>query len=78
MTCKRCGECCKFGLLKDGNLQHIANSLHLSLEDFSKYFSYRPTQKNDYCIHYDIDNKLCKIYDNRPQVCRDFFCEDAR
>ena len=30
------------------------------------------------CPNWDEETHLCGDYENRPQVCRDFLCEDAR
>lgn len=31
-------------------------------------------EKNGYCTHNDPDKKCCKIYDNRPSVCKKYSC----
>lgn len=30
--------------------------------------------ENGYCIHFDRQTELCKIWQTRPQVCREYTC----
>jgi hypothetical protein len=30
--------------------------------------------QDGYCIHFDRDTELCKIWHERPQVCREYTC----
>lgn len=58
MSCKKCGLCCKNMYLYD----KIMISLHTKSFMFSKD-----------CKFLNKDN-TCKIYNNRPKLCRDWKC----
>lgn len=70
--CQRCGKCCKVVLLEIP---------HLPSEDDQNLYMMRGIIRKDKtlaipckCMHLGDDN-LCKIYKNRPNVCRKFTCE---
>ncbi|MBU0894595.1 MAG: YkgJ family cysteine cluster protein [Nanoarchaeota archaeon] len=58
IKCKHCGECCK--------RLNFTDKLIISLNTFSFMFSKK-------CKFLNQDN-LCKIYNNRPKICRDWIC----
>lgn len=59
-TCKQCGLCClKPPLIK--------------VEKGRAY--YLPKNEHGYCIMFDEDKKLCRIYDERPVECRLLVCK---
>jgi uncharacterized protein len=61
---KNCGACCKLGPLDSRpDLPE-----YLSPEDLSLYKSM--VGKDDWCVHFDKEKRLCTIYDTRPGFCR--------
>ena len=71
MTCQKCGQCCRqinFQVPLDPVLG----------EFFSAHYG-RPIARTG--LHIDHvciqlkENNLCKIYETRPEYCRDFQCE---
>ena len=79
--CVQCGKCCYcspiFLLGKD--IRVMAFKLNMSVKDFKKeYTEVYPGngnlshfKKENPCVFLDENNK-CKIYDARPDVCRDY------
>jgi len=64
--CKQCGFCCQ-------------NPPLVKIIDDKAY--YLPKGKDGYCIMFDKEKKLCKIYEERPMECRLLVCrapESAR
>lgn len=35
-----------------------------------------PKEKDGYCVHFDRTTNLCRIWNERPQVCRDYDCNN--
>ena len=87
-ACVSCGGRCCIGesgyiWVNYKEIEAIANYLHLTIEDFAKKYLIRA--KNRYslkefkvkelgyaCIFFDIEKRMCKIYDVRPKQCRTF------
>lgn len=69
MACKKCGACCKYaavvmdGLSKDGRRWAEYHGQTI-IERQGKYVIFIPNR----CSQLGDDN-LCKVYDNRPDVC---------
>ena len=60
---KDCGACCKLGPLEDRpDLEE-----YLTETEMKQYKSM--IGEDNYCKHYDRDNKLCTIYESRPSFC---------
>lgn len=84
MECLRCGKCCNEFSFESSNLKQ---------EDIEKIFpdifDKHPIKVKKIlgcnlkvafigkCVNYDSANKACLIYDQRPQLCRDFYCSKA-
>jgi len=74
MKCQRCGDCCQSGtLLKQCSKEEkkIFKLLYAMLgEDINKKI----------CPYLDFKMGLaiCKIYDERPQFCKDYFCDKCK
>jgi len=62
MACYKCGECCKRLNYED----RIRVSLHTKTLMFNKL-----------CKFLDKEN-LCKIYNNRPKMCKEWVCGASR
>ncbi len=61
---KNCGACCKLGPLDSRpDLQ-----TYLTPEEHRLYVSM--IGPDDWCKHFDKDERLCTIYDSRPNFCR--------
>lgn len=60
---KNCGACCE---LSPADRPDLAD--YLSPSELSLYISM--VGKDGWCIHYDKDQRLCTIYDERPSFCR--------
>jgi Fe-S-cluster containining protein len=81
---KNCGACCKLGPLDsrpdlESYLTRTALH-HSSISNITLILSYHPAEDlklyksmigpDDWCVHFDQSNRMCKIYDERPQFCR--------
>lgn len=76
MKCSECpAECCKFDVLGKEALSDVAAAVRMTYDDFIKIFHQRQT-KSGYCPYLNKDNYRCTIYDERPSVCRNYFCKD--
>lgn len=61
---KQCGACCKLGPLES----RPDLETYLSPDQFKQYTSM--IGSDDWCINYDQQERLCKIYEDRPIFCR--------
>lgn len=57
--CLQCGKCCNVNHFIFENSTMVSNP-HISFDE------------DGWCIHIDEDHKLCTIYDDRPDICRQF------
>ena len=76
--CEMCGRCCHQPniTIMDGEVQRIASHLNMSAEDFIDGYLYRRDgiwlfRKSGKCKFLG-DDKKCKIWKERPEICRDF------
>ena len=61
---KNCGACCKLGPLDSRpDLQS-----YLTEDQYKLFISM--IGPDDWCKHFDKENRLCTIYENRPEFCR--------
>lgn len=77
--CVKCGKCCNMQATVRGDEEYL---------EFLKLMGFKVTQdrvNKQYllvdlgtCSHLDKSEGLnkCKIYENRPQLCRDYYCLD--
>lgn len=77
MKCSECNpsECCKFDRLGSIIIGNVAEALNMKYSDFNKIFKQRETNRG-FCPYLSKDGTHCTIYDERPQVCRDYFCNE--
>lgn len=83
-VCQRCGLCC------DGYTFRMTNRSFdndpMGIKALMEYHGLKPLRNSKgelgvnipgKCIHHEKrDGKsFCKIHENRPQVCRNYFCE---
>ncbi len=75
MGCKKCGKCCK--------ITQINLSVPLTKSE-RQVFMFKGGRVYDDrvifttpCLHLD-NSGLCLIYENRPQYCKDYLCEEAK
>lgn len=74
--CTRCGECCAACL-------PITRKEEKRIKEYVKQNNIEPeffqTEKdiNLNCCFYDRTNKICKIYEVRPSICRSFKCNKS-
>lgn len=86
MECKRCGKCCSSFFLALDNIP-----IDQDEKEIARLASYHGCEPMEYngklaikvpnpCKHlsWDEDGKaVCLIYENRPIVCREYFCQKA-
>lgn len=72
--CSQCGNCCGLFIpFTDKELQIIKR--------YVKEHNIKPTNRitdkgfEAHCCFYDNENKICKVYEVRPFVCKDFKCD---
>lgn len=85
--CKNCGECCRgegYALVDEGDIREIAKTLGISQSETRSRFTEPDPEKNlgcrilkstgslSCCCFLDEKAKKCKIYSNRPRICRTF------
>lgn len=59
-----CGACCKLGPMEERpDLQ-----TYLTPEELETYVSM--VGADSWCVNYDKEQRMCKIYDSRPEFCR--------
>ena len=84
--CKRCGACCRRGMVDLPNVP-----FHADAHELGRWLSYHGLQVTENQGHLAIllpqpcqhlveqDGKCsCAIYSTRPAMCRDYLCEAAR
>lgn len=73
-SCSNCGQCC-------GDILHLSKNEIKEIDNYLKKHKIDPTPKSimvDYdntCPFRDNENKKCKIYEVRPQICRAYKCD---
>ena len=87
MNCQKCGKCCRkfeasLDLENEKNKQaldlikkHFAEGkMKMILKEYKKigFFIEGP------CQHLDGKTGLCKIYRQRPDICKTFYCDKIR
>lgn len=85
--CENCGECCRgegYALVDEDDIKEIARTLGISKSEARARFTEPDPEKNpgcrilkstgpmNYCCFLDTEAKRCKIYSNRPRICRTF------
>ena len=72
-NCTRCGQCCAAMLpitrKEEKNIRDYIQKNNIEPEFFQK-----SNDMNLQCCFYDRTNKICKIYEVRPNICRTFKC----
>ena len=71
--CSRCGNCCA-AMLPITKKEEKNIRKYIKDNDIKPEFFCNETDMNLQCCFYDRTNKLCKIYDVRPSICRSFKC----
>lgn len=61
---KSCGACCKLGPVDS----RPDLSSYLTPEELAQYLSM--IGQDDWCVNFDQQSRMCKIYDTRPGFCR--------
>jgi len=61
---KGCGACCKLGPLES----RPDLETYLDINEFALYNSMIGT--DDWCINFDKQLRMCKIYESRPEFCK--------
>ncbi len=59
-----CGACCKLGPLSD----RPDLETYLTQDEYKTYVSM--IGKDNWCVNYDKESRLCNIYDTRPEFCK--------
>lgn len=74
-VCMQCGECCKIYLPVKGDKRYF-EFLEKTGVNFEKISENLGRVYLGYCIHLKISDGsyMCNIYNERPQLCRDFNC----
>jgi Fe-S-cluster containining protein len=77
IDCKQCGNCCAavkpVYLPKD--VQRLADHLKITPEEFTSQYL-EEDEEGDLCLKEIpcsfLKDKLCSVYESRPEVCRDY------
>jgi len=68
-NCDGCGACCSFLIFKMRAVNRVDGQL---LEWRGCRFAGEDMAIPLPCKHLDLETKKCKIYEDRPQACKDF------
>ena len=74
-SCSRCGSCC-------GLFIPFTDKELLKIKKYVREHNIKPYNRinaitgqfNAHCCFYDESKKICRVYEARPYVCRDFIC----
>ena len=73
--CSGCGSCC-------GDILHLSKKEIKEIDKYLKIHKVKATPRSIMGVFYDNtcpfrdnENKICKIYEVRPQICRVFKCD---
>ena len=72
--CSNCGNCC-------GDILHLSKKEIKRIDDYLKKHKVEATPRcilvdyDNTCPFRDIQNKKCKIYEARPDICRVYKCD---
>jgi len=76
--CEMCGRCCNQAniTVMDDEVERIADHLNMTADDFISEYLYRSEgrwlfRKSGRCRFLTDENK-CRIWSQRPEICRDF------
>lgn len=76
-NCSRCGECCAAALPitknEEKKIREYIKVNNIEPESFQK-----GNNINLQCCFYDRTNKVCKIYEVRPNICRTYKCDKPK
>ena len=77
--CKECGTCCLYVEVKMKNNGFDEQWIKFLKVTRPNIFLFSNNNKNMKivapCIHLDRLNNKCKIYDDRPDTCKEYQCE---
>lgn len=72
-NCSRCGECCAAMLPLTKKEEKVIRE-YIKENKIEPEFFQKGNDINLQCCFYDRINKKCKIYEVRPNICRNFKC----
>jgi len=80
--CTQCGICCSLFLINLNKKEYYSGKYKTQFEEFGLINNFLEatscganllkTKKDGSCIY--LQNNKCSIHQNRPQTCREFFC----
>lgn len=80
MACKRCGQCCRDAYAVHTTKPTKESEAYEKFLEFTRPKTFRKVPDGIMvvapCEHLAAGNR-CDVYNNRPQVCKDFLCEKA-
>ena len=80
MACSQCGKCCKeFAFELDGKGTWIKE--FIKFLEFTRPDSFLGVPNGLRIIvkcKYLSEDNICNIYNERPEICRDFLCKKAK
>ena len=72
-NCSRCGQCCT-ALIPMTRKEEKRIKEYIKLHKIEPEMFQNDENINLQCCFYDRKNKICKIYEVRPHICRTFKC----
>lgn len=78
--CSQCGGCCS-NLLPMSQKEVDAIHRHIKRHNIKECRHLLPTVAKSYdmtCPFRDNDKKVCRIYEVRPEICKQFFCDSEK
>ncbi len=79
--CQRCAACCteKTVALTEADVERISKRTSVNFYRVrmtgSKIMNWKEHQERQYCVFLNLNTKRCDIYEDRPQVCKEYLCD---
>ncbi len=84
MQCLKCGDCChaKTIPLLTEDIERISKitdiKFYRTRNTGATVLNWKPHSDFYVCIFFNVQTKLCNIYQNRPFVCKEYYCGKVR
>ncbi len=81
--CSQCGLCCRLFLINLNEKEYQSGKYQTQFEDYGLFNDFQKAkncganiikQKGDGDCFY-LENNKCSVHKDRPQVCKNFFCD---
>jgi Fe-S-cluster containining protein len=79
MKCSQCARCCKETTvcLNNEDIERISkkySSFFIVRKTGVKIMKWKQNKEKYICIFLNPENETCEIYEDRPKVCKEYYC----